>query len=293
MNSYISNSNKEVYLVLSIFIIMFLFYNMYLAFANPNILMGQGIWERNLIKIEDYLFSNKDDSFVIVGSSLSASIEYENLKHSNIALAGLSSLSGLSILNNNGIYPKLIIVEINTIDKDENEKLIRHTSNRVLFYIKKHCFALRTKYQPINLFISFIKKDDKKEQKKNKNINKELLAKLLINVKKNYLEIPNSDLCLSRYNRLEKLLENFRMNGTKILFMEIPLHPEINNLPHAKFIRNYVMKNLMNNNDKWIKNEEFKAYETNDGYHLSYNSNLEYQKYIWKQIKNEIENDDN
>jgi len=273
VNLSIFNFNK-IYRIVIIFVVLFIFYNVYLIVQKPNVTMLQNQWQNNYSFAQDFIYDNKAKN-IIVGSSMAARIQNKFLpkNYYNLSFSGGSVLTGLEIIKRSGFIPKNIYIENNIIFRHEDNKLLNILFYPFLWEIKKYVPSLREKYQPLNLIISKIKgaygktHDELLKISRDNNIYDLSMKRQQKNYDKN---LKQYDIKLKQ---LKNLVKYFEVQGTKITFFEMPIDINLAKSIKAKEQRNVIKVNFKNN---WMRLPDNDEYTTTDGIHLIYKSAYEY-----------------
>jgi len=95
-------------------IILFISYGIFLEFGpKPTQARTQSQWQNNQLFVEKFFRAKKTPEVIFVGSSLVLRLGGDYPCAYNLALAGDSVLTGLSILAKSGRVPRKVFVEIN------------------------------------------------------------------------------------------------------------------------------------------------------------------------------------
>lgn len=277
----ISSFNKLLAKSLALAFLIIVTYSLILMGLNPKITKFQNQWVANYARAESYLYRQSPPRAIIVGSSMAANLKEEKLDSyiHNLSFAGGSALTGLKIIKKCSNIPDIICVETNIIEGASNEEMINSLFTPVLWRIKKHLVALRYTYEPMNIFITFMtnkygkKHTGQNKEKPNEDILKRELAR--------HLERENSvdGLATSKeIAELKGLIEYFYCKGTKVVFFQMPVHPQIASSKRYKERKAILRRMFKGENIKWMENptDADTKFETADGIHLMPESALSY-----------------
>jgi hypothetical protein len=121
---------------------------------------GQTTLQRNIVKAEEYLYeaSNRFDT-VLIGSSVSERLIMDSLPGGcyNLAMAGLSSLDGLQLIKQTAHWPRLIYIELNTLDRGETSDVLEGFNHPRRQFLNQLFPFLRQKYQPVGVVKSLLR----------------------------------------------------------------------------------------------------------------------------------------
>lgn len=206
----------------------------------------QSQWQDNQFSIEKYLRDSKSGhtqhKVVFVGSSLTQRLDFDGESNCvyNLSLQGDSALTGLSVIANSVENPRQVFIEINVPQNGVNQDLI----NRGTALLPHLLPIFHVENMPINLALSFLHhiKNEKPVNVSNDTVNLNALA-LQVRSYKELLPPENLSQNMGEFRRLVRDIES---KGSKIVFFEMPVHPELENSPRAIQIRN-AFKNLFQN----------------------------------------------
>ncbi|MGX2982644.1 hypothetical protein [Helicobacter sp. 23-1045] len=252
-------------------------YNIFLWSCKPQITATQNQWQQNIVFAQDFIYETKITKIaessaynaIIVGSSMSARIDSAKLAKShiyNLAFGGGSALSGLEIIKQANKLPKAIFVESNIAFLRPKDANMLKQLFGVDSAMKKYIPALQVKYQPINVFLSFVKgragksKDEKLAKQRNEKLYKESLERMI--------EGYNANIDSAKYEadlaELRALLAYFEKQGVEIIFFEMPIDEKLLNTKQVlavhKVLKDFAYPTLSPPNHS--------IYQTTDGIHL-------------------------
>lgn len=275
--------------------ILFLSYTLFVSFLAPKWWKGIGndIQTRST-KVENFLYNtNISNKNIILGTSLANRIIMDSIKNTyNLSLSSLGVFDGLYILSLKKEMPKFLFIEMNYFTKEPNESFTNKFSNPTLF-IKKHIISLQEDKQPLVIFGNLLSekcfkpsKSSKALMKKNKNDSLKdltILNELLSRQKDIYNVIPSDSILASSLDKLEQILKEYQLKGTKIVFFEVPVNYTLINSPYSIAIRNCFYKKFPKSAYKYIDLPENIKFISSDGLHLSSDEAKIYSSYFAKQ----------
>ncbi len=279
-----------------VFIILFGVYT-FIILLNPSISATQHQWQDNIVRAEKYIYDESDTiNNLIVGSSLSLLIRNDSLRHFyNLAFAAQSFYEGLEIVSHKKKLPKNIFIETNFVFKEQNKAFSSGLFSFLNYNIKKYCISLRSDKQPLVFIYPAIKKEwqmNKNEFEKNKKQpsvkeiqESEIFKKLLKLQLANYAKIPDSTFVSNQFLLLTSMVTELKSKGVNIIFFEMPINPNLVELPLAKLIRNSFYKYFPVDQNNYIKMPDCSNYITGDGLHLEYEESITYTSYFKKEAK--------
>lgn len=284
------------------FLIIFAAYTIIVTYiADPNRIVSEHQWQDNQIKTQQYLFSDTDSiSAIIVGSSLSERLHMNMLPHFyNLGLLGLGPMDGLSTIQAKGKYPKYIFIETNHVDRPQSEELKNSIENPLMTPLRRHLVSLRDGKQPMGfiaipygqkataygvyLLQSALSKITSKPTEQVSETSANVFDKMLNQSIEYQNRIPdNLD---TEINILKQYVEHASLQGSTIIFFEMPIQHQLCGLARPIAIRNCMYKAFPKDRYKYINIPECSDYTTTDGEHLDFVSAEKYTEYFKKQIE--------
>ncbi|MBK8397946.1 MAG: hypothetical protein IPL26_22250 [Leptospiraceae bacterium] len=254
------------------FAILFFIWSRFLSWKQVS--ASQHQWQDNLILAELFLFDVKESSKLIVGSSLSGRLAMGVLwDFHNLSFGGLSIFDGLNLVRAKKNLPKNIFIEINVIDRNENESFKEAVSSPVINVLKKKFRALRTDKQPLALLGNFTFKETNIAS-----VDQDLFNMLLERQKENY-RVINKTLINKHLTLLFEHVTFLNNNGVNVVFFEMPVNKELVQLEKAVYFRSKIIETFPNN--RFIPMpENLDSYKTNDGIHLNPEEAMLYSNYF-------------
>lgn len=122
----------------------------------------------NIIRAQRFLHGQHDQKIIFVGSSITQIME-PFLNQPDVAclgLPGLGSSDGLDLIEHSGARPKLIMIEINLLQREPSPELLKEAMEPHLFWFHEKFSASRHEFQPANLIVPRIEAGLRKESLK-------------------------------------------------------------------------------------------------------------------------------
>lgn len=138
-------------------VLLLLAYHTWLLFNPGEVAVPQGINQDNVIKMQEYIYAPASQySTVILGSSLAAKLRSQALPPTvyNLALRGQSAFEGFEILKRSGQHPRLILVELDVLDREPNRSTIENLFNPTLHPLRSLVPAFQERHQPLNQLLT-------------------------------------------------------------------------------------------------------------------------------------------
>ncbi|WP_143000173.1 MULTISPECIES: hypothetical protein [unclassified Helicobacter] len=218
----------------------------------------------------------------MLGSSLAARLDKDLLESAgiyNLAFAGGSVQSGLEIIKRSNKIPQILYIETNVLfERDADSAMLGILFDPLLFKARYYLPALQEKYQPLNVFASFIKRfggksdEEKRAIKRDEKIYNLSMEGFLKRYQQPLASLPNYQ---NRLDSLQKQLQYFENKGVKIIFFTMPIDPLLAKQP--RFIEeNTLLKQTFSY--PFLPMPKHSEYETTDGIHLLYESSERFSK---------------
>ena len=296
-----------------IFFILFIAYTIFII-ANKQLSASHNNWQDNIVKAQNYIYDESDTiNNVIIGSSLSCHIIMDSLDDFfDLSFAGRSIINGLNVIKYKKKLPGNIYIEMNFALRGESIEFNKALYAPIPFTIKKYVVSLRDSKQPVSLlakyfmpqkmdwFINSIRRitdciafkimrekyitNELKRENDEKNINNEILKKLLKVQIESYNLTPSNNLLYKQFSLLSKYVEYLKKNNVNVCFYEMPVNPELINLPFAKTTRNEFYKIFPKEKYNYIELPDCSDYVTTDGVHLTQSEAAKYTSYLKRNI---------
>ncbi|MBD2751777.1 hypothetical protein [Spirosoma validum] len=265
-----------------------LLYTVLIVFFQDSIThSGQTTLQRNIVKAEDYLYeANSHFDTVLVGSSMSERLIMDILPGGcyNLAMAGFSSLDGLQLIKQSEHLPRLIYIEMNTLDRGQTSDAIQALGNPNRQFLNQYLPFLRQKYQPVGVVKSLLRAlqygqvqfvdfgagtafDSSFQEKAVQGKLQEMDNMLPDSVIQANIDVAG------------QYVEAFRRKGVKVIFFETPIDVRLQSHRMTSTVRRY-MKNRFPSSQYPTVSVPPDAYQTNDGIHLTQAENIRYTTYL-------------
>lgn len=254
--------------------------SLYYGFVSllPRGLQGANQWQTNVLKAQEYAFSSREYPLVYVGSSMLYNVPVEKMsdENFNLAFAGGSSNSGLQLVLQKEIKPKVIVVELNeTILRGVDEDLLEHTHG---WY--KLPFGREVNRPDVVFYnLAIVLKEQIKEKQT-------LVDKLPLSDEiERRLKAAANSLNLERYRNelciVKSMIDKLQAQGIKVLLVEIPNAPELYGTIKYQTAHALEREIFPENEYQWYC-VEWGEYSTIDGVHLQPASAMRYGKELYQ-----------
>jgi len=289
---FTSNSSKMIKKAI-ITAIIFLVLHAIIVLVNP-VSNVQYTLQENTVKAQTFIYDENAQN-VIVGSSLSNRLIMDSLpEFYNLSFAGLSVFDGLYLMSFHEKKPKNIFIEMNVIQRVEDENFLTYVNSPILGPLKKQVPSLRDGYQPVgilgeNLIRSIKGESNQNDLQQNKaeggQTDNSVFNRLLDHEIKQYSETLDKEFMTERFEQLKTALDKLKANGINILFFEMPVNAKLCDLPRPRIIREFFLTYFPANEYQYITIPDCHDYKTTDGVHLAGEEALKYTKYFKDQAK--------
>ncbi|MBC7888295.1 MAG: hypothetical protein H7Z13_10410 [Ferruginibacter sp.] len=278
--------------------VLFIVYSLFVIAVAPKWwTASQHQWQANVINAQKFIYDDSDSlNHVLIGSSLTTRLVMDSLpKTYNLSFSGQGIYDGLNILAHKAKIPENIFIEMNLALREESKDFTSGLHTPILYYPKKMLVSLREDKQPIGVAGAQISNKitdpailnvktffhlaapNTVPEKEHKN---ELFNTMLQDQVKNYSELPEQELITQSFTTLKNYITELENKGGKIIFFEMPVNYQLNQLPKAKLIRATFYKYFPTPKYTYIPIPDGVKYQTTDGVHLGRAEALEYTSYL-------------
>lgn len=242
--------------------------------------------DENFYIAESYLYNNINYQNVIVGSSMSRRINFNSINEFyNLSFGGLSIYDGFEIILRSNKIPKKIFIEINILNRFENNEFHDRLFNPLLYKIKDEINILRVDKKPCPIIVNQIIKSIQasKKEKVNTVNNDSTLKNAMINIQKEKYSSTLSKNELEKINnKIGSYILKLKKKGVEIVFFELPINYKLSNTNKAIQIRDFVKNNFPETSFLELAINDF---QTTDGIHLGKEESKKFLDLFSKAIK--------
>ena len=251
----------------------------------------------NLVKCQEYVFRDCESAeHIITGSSMAYRLRDEFLPPSyyNLALGGQSSFIGLELVNRSPSTPKVVFVEMNTVLRSFSTSLIDGIFERPNYDVKKNVLITRDKFQFIPFLINqanqcFSKSDAQtKSTNSDPKIDQATLRKRVDLQKASYSKLPSQEKMQWGFDRLDKSIAALENKNIRIVFFEMPMHPELRDSKLFSTLRKQLSERFPPSEYQYILVQEPRNFTTTDGLHLIDSSAKKMAEYLVSEFNQKI-----
>jgi len=256
-------------------------------------------WGQNNIRTEKYLFGATSDDCVLLGSSMSAGVDFKSLETSfkktgdaprlvNLALAGGSSMTGMQIVLMADFAPACVLVEANLAYKLEDEKHIDKYQNSLWFSLNRYIKNFRHENQPLNMLLTLLRqiRDSNQviasapksviasEAASDSGVEKPIDPVRLqsIQARLEGLEQIEDEFIEIGAKHMFELAAQIEAKGTKVIFFEMPGEELVRSSHYYKVVQAQFEDTQSSATPRTLHRLNIKSVGTRDGIHLDEHS---------------------
>lgn len=271
----------------------------------------QGINQDNVIKMQEYLYASAGRCpTVILGSSLAAKLRPQALPPDvcNLALRGQSVFEGFELMRRAGQTPRLILLEMNVLDRAPNRGTIEDLFSPALHPLRRWYPGLQARHQPLNEALAgglavlrrlrpaaaarFEEKlgvggpapgatppddDDANYQP--------LSPAVVAAAHADYDQLPQQPAFGHNLDLLRHYVRYFTARGTRIVFFEMPTDAYACQGAKMRYIRQQLAAAYPASQLTYLPRPNCAAYRTTDGMHLTDPSARRYSAVLARELR--------
>ncbi len=225
---------------------------------------------------EDFLLATAPPRAILVGSSLSAVLPPRALGSlHNLALSGGSAFTGLHLAVQAARRPERVLIEVNVLERPADQMLLDELTQPALLRLKEWCVACRTRNQPVTVALAALSRwrlrplSAQDQERANAAARQELHPQafaIQLDAARRPVDLRVLD---ARVSELGALVARLEERGTRITFVEMPVHPAIAVQVHQRSVVDAVRHRFPPGRYAWMDFRD-RDYGTTDGVHLTY-----------------------
>ena len=272
-------------------ILLLLAYSLFITIFRSDIRRtAQTVEQRNTVKAEEFLYENGAQAdTIIVGSSMSNRLLFDSLPghaghYYNLSLEGMASVDGLHLITYSRYRPKLILVEINTLDRKADTTFFHKFVEPGWSQIRQYVPFMRLKYQPIGVMKALLRdwrgggSDDIVE-----NVDTAFVTRLVRERLSQTNDKPQYSALQATINEANPYVKTLRTEGTQLIFFEMPTDSRIRKSNVSTRLRELVLEKFPASDFRHIPFPN-DTYQTTDGVHLPRNECVRYTRYLYEEL---------
>lgn len=253
------------------FLILVVGYALFVRYVKVDRDTSQHQASGNRIKAEQFVFGqDKPDATVIVGSSLAFRIVLDSLPPgaSNLGFGGLSIYDGLELIRRSGKHPARVLIETNMLFKEPDRAFLNALFEPGLYELRREVPILREENQPTGVLVGWLKEQMRTSPDETAlGTDSMAMSQNLFDTNMaSFAEIP-ADSVQQRF--MERLAENvtaLETQGIEVIFIEVPISPEITKSPLA--VRSRALIESRFPTHLFLRTDPQLIWRTADGLHL-------------------------
>jgi hypothetical protein len=254
-------------------------YNLLFAIAKPDAMLNFDTGIRNVVAAERYLDTTAAPT-VLTGSSMGFRLAVDFMEGDylgpyvfNLSLAGKTALPGLDLILAKSDRPRLVFVEMNTVDRGYDRNFASDRMSEPWFTIRRFAPGFRTENRPLDLAIVFSWR-----------AMKGALGDLGISPTEHvflpaagHMESgPTVDDSLRRIvadnmRLIAQRVDAMRAAGIRVVLLRLPSDPAMDTARTA-YMWDQCGKQFASDRYEWLDLRTTGTYETEDGVHLTKSS---------------------
>ena len=218
---------------------------------------------------------------VVVGSSLSGILEKSlGPDFVDLGLSAGGAQTGLELVRRARIKPPLLLVEANdTLSRPRDDALLQPLFHPVWKPLRADLSALRQEYQPVGVFVSALRRwKNKGGADAATGLTAPDVRERLVRDAVAAQQLAPGDAQKTRELRLEMVdaarraraqIEEIERGGTRVVLFRVPRDPRLETTPMSRLSRRVIEGKFPPNRYKWLPDAPPRAWQTNDGVHLT------------------------
>ncbi|GAB4000995.1 hypothetical protein GCM10028807_55830 [Spirosoma daeguense] len=273
-------------------ILLLLAYSLFITIFRSNIRRtAQTVEQRNTVKAEEFLYENGAQAdTIIVGSSMSNRLLFDSLPghlghYYNLSLEGMTSVDGLHLIAHSASRPKLILVEINTLDRSPDTTFFAKFVEPGWSQIRQYVPFMRLKYQPVGVMKALLRdwRGGGASDEIVETVDTAFVTRLVQKRLAQTNDKPEDKALRATIEDANTYVQMLRKEGTQLIFFEMPTDPRIRNSNVSKRLRELVSEQFPASDFRHIPFPD-DTYQTTDGVHLPRAECVRYTRYLYKHI---------
>jgi hypothetical protein len=258
---------------------------------------GQNAPQSSVVRAHDFIYASKSYDNIMVGSSIgnriTSKIPADSLPESfyNLSFGGQSLFDGLLILKNTNYKPKRIFIEMNILMRNEDPELQSSLFSPIMYPVKRVMHSWRERNQPVGVLARLpLALDGNPDLQPAAPITglerTEKSYQTMVKVQKEAQSNPYPDgYVTDQVNKLSGFVKYFQDQGVQVIFFEVPIDPQLCNLPAPEQIRTRIKEAFKPMGCLFIDKPDCDDYFTTDGTHLEKISVYKYLRYFKAELK--------
>ena len=284
-------------------------YHLWLKAMPGAVAVPQGINQDNVIRMQEFIYTRAGECpTVILGSSLAAKLRPQVLPPNvcNLALCGQSVFEGFELLRHTRRIPKLILLEINILDRAPDPQTIEALFNPALHPLRRWYPGLQARHQPLNealaaglAALAWLKPAAAARIQLKLGVGgpapgaalpaddptfRPASAAVVAAAHAKYDQLPEQPVFGRNLALLRQYVRYFTARGTRIVFFEMPVDEYASKGAKMHYIRQLLVAVYPANQLLYLPRPDCTIYHTTDGMHLTDPSAWRYSAVLAREI---------
>lgn len=278
-------------------VVLLVSYSAYVMFLAPPSWAGsQHEWQDNLIKAENFIYSETDSfEHVILGSSLSCRLSMRDLPEMyNLSFAGHSVLDGIEVILRSGKHVRNVYIETNYPEKPEDVPFVKSLFS-LPYYPRKYLHVLRDDKRPLSIIGTKLSKGLTRKvtdriqlmtvRTGNSDASEKGFTRQLTDIRSQaYSVAPDDSLLAKSLHTLRHRIALLQARGTNVVLFEMPVNQRLINLASPSLIRTRCLEGFPVTRYRHIPLPDSLDFLTTDGIHLNREDAFRYTMYFRGQV---------
>ncbi|AQG81176.1 hypothetical protein [Spirosoma montaniterrae] len=244
--------------------------------------------QTNTIKAEEFAYETDHQAdTIIVGSSMSNRLLFDGMQSSycNLSMEGMASIDGLGLIAHMRQHPRLLLVEMNSLDRLPDTTLALHLTEPGWALVREYVPLTRLKYQPLGVAKALFRDwySPPAQAMGAESIDTAFASKLIAERLHDMMRIPSEGELREKIAKVAEHIRHFQKAGTQVVFFEMPTDPRVRNAALSCRIRHVIEETFPPAAYRYIR-YPVTVYQTTDGVHLPQTEGIRYSRYLYQQL---------
>jgi len=271
-------------------------YQAWLNWAQPYGTNSITFCSGNLIRAQRFVFGFHDHKVLYCGSSLSWPmhdylVQRDEREVECMALVALGALDGVHMVEQTGAAPKLLLLEINHLEREPNKDFQKDLFFPILHQARLRCPALRHGFQPANVLLTWQERGYKPDVRPEpqeahpRDPSWPPVPQVPANRKPEEV-VETCDTIIKSLPALKERLDKLRARGIVIGFYEVPEHPDVTNSAAMQNLRNAIRATFPEDQYGPLLRDDREKYSVcGDGEHLGQDDACVFAYFLLEQAR--------
>lgn len=230
-------------------------------------------WSQSLILAERLMYTSHGWPRILVGSSMSLTLEQPELGDElyNLSFARIVPMTGLEVIRRLGLHPKAVIIEVNLI-VPVDDGLVDQLFDALVLPARRMIPALRSEYRPVNFILNWSSQQAPVTALDSPIFVDKTDAGVRTRMIAEHQSLYNYSLTDAEKRAITQDLPSYvrylASGGTRVAFLDLPMDPRIASTTSFRERSELVRKTFPPDRYHWIDVSSAAPFETRDGVHL-------------------------